>query len=290
MVFSAWRPGQLDWRVAEKLSGADELARRAGTSALVAQILHNRGIEGADACKSFLNPTLNDLHDPAMLGGVEQAAECIAQALADKKPIVIYGDYDVDGMTGVAILHACLTMLGAKVDYYVPHRLEEGYGVNIEAMRGIIAGGAGMVITVDSGISAVEPIAEARAAGLDVIVTDHHSLPDELPEATVIVHPCIPAGVYPNANLAGAGVAFKLAWQVVRQVTGKKKADERMRNFLLDATCLAALGTIADVVPLVGENRPLVVHGLRGLPSSKHAGLKALIESAKLTGESKAFT
>lgn len=285
MGFSAWRPGRRRWQVAAPFDRADQMARQLGTAPLVAQILHNRGIDGVEAGESFLDPKLTDLHDPAMLPGAQEAAKRIARAVADKEPIVIHGDYDVDGMTAVAILHACLTMVGARVDYYVPHRLAEGYGVNAEAMRKIISGGAKLVITVDCGISAVEPIAEARAAGVDVIVTDHHSLPEQLPNATAIVHPAVAGGEYPNPDLAGAGVAFKLAWQVARETCGRDKVDDEMRDFLLNATCLAALGTIADVVPLLGENRALAVYGLRGLPASRHVGIQALIESAGLTGQ-----
>ncbi len=284
MASSAWKPGRRRWRVAAPFDRAEEMASQLGTAPLIAQILYNRGIDDAEAGKSFLNPKLTDLHDPALLPGTQEAAQRIARAVADKQPIVIHGDYDVDGMTAVAILHACLAMLGAKADYYVPHRLEEGYGVNAEAMRKIISDGAKLVITVDCGISAAGPIAEARAAGVDVIVTDHHSLPQKLPDATAIVHPGV-GGDYPNPDLAGAGVAFKLAWQVAREVCGRDKVDDKMRDFLLDATCLAALGTIADMVPLLGENRVLAVYGLRGLPASKHVGIRALIESAGLTGQ-----
>jgi len=157
--------------VAAPFDRADEMARQLGTAPLVARVLYNRGIDNAEAGKSFLEPKLTDLHDPAMLGGTQAAAQRIARAVADKQPIVIHGDYDVDGITAVAILHSCLGMVGAKADYYVPHRLEEGYGVNAEAMRKIISGGAKLVITVDCGISAVAPIADhavdrARLSGL----------------------------------------------------------------------------------------------------------------------------
>jgi len=284
MASRAWKPNELDWEIAAAFAGADGLARAAGTTPLVAQLLHNRGIEQVEAARAFLKPQLTDLHDPTLLPGAVEAAERIARAVADKQRIVLYGDYDVDGITGVAILHACLAMVGAQADYYVPHRIDEGYGLNAEAVDKLIADGAQLLITVDCGISAVEPVARATAAGVDVIVTDHHAPPPELPRATVIVHPGV-GGTYPNANLAGAGVAFKLAWQVARQICGEKRVDEPMRNFLLEATSLAALGTIADVVPLVGENRALAVFGLRGLPATQHAGLHALLDSAGLLGE-----
>ena len=285
MASRAWRPKSRRWVVAPSWDGAADLARRLRTAPLVAQVLHNRGLDEPDAARAFLEPKLSDLHPPELLGGAPAAAKRIARAVADKEKIFLYGDYDVDGVTGVAILHAVLRMVGAEVDFYVPHRLEEGYGVNAEAVRKIVADGAKLIITVDCGISAAGPLAEAAAAGADVIVTDHHSPPDDLPPAVAIVHPTAAGSQYPNPDLAGAGVAFKLAWQVAREICGDERVDEPMRKFLLDATCLAALGTIADVVPLRGENRILATYGLRGLPATDHVGLRALIDSAGLAGE-----
>jgi single-stranded-DNA-specific exonuclease len=283
MASRAWRRDGFAWRVAEAFEGGEELARRAQTSPLVAQILHNRGVDDPDDARAFLDPQLNQLHDPALLSGAEAAANRIARAVEKQERIVIYGDYDVDGITAVAILYACLRLVGVEPRYYVPHRLDEGYGVNTEAIDKLIAEGTDLLITVDCGVSATEPLARARAAGIDVIVTDHHTPPDDLPEATAIVHPRI-GGTYPNGDLCGAGVAFKVAWQVARAICGEQRVDEKMRNFLLEATCLAALGTIADVVPLVGENRAIAVYGLRGLPQTPRPGLAALLESARLTG------
>ncbi|MCY2924018.1 MAG: DHH family phosphoesterase, partial [Planctomycetota bacterium] len=282
---TAWTPRTLEWKVAAPFEGAADLAREAATTPLVGQILHNRGIRTGTEAKAFLEPKLNDLLDPETLPGVTQAAKRIAAAAKAREKIVIYGDYDVDGMTAVAILQAVLKLAGAASDFYVPHRLDEGYGLNSEAVDKIVAEGARLIVTVDCGISALEPVARARAAGADVIVTDHHTPGAALPEATAIVHPALPGGGYANPNLSGAGVAFKLAWQVARELCGEKRVDEPMRKFLLDATCLAALGTIADVVPLVGENRVLATHGLRGLPASEHPGLKALLASASLGGK-----
>ncbi len=282
MCARAWTPKGRSWAVAPPFDGTESLARELVTSNLVAQILANRGVRTAADGKAFLNPKLTDLHDPLLLAGAQEAGRIVARAVAAGSKIVIYGDYDVDGMTAVAILHACLKMLGAKAEFYVPHRLEEGYGVNAEAIAKIIADGCKLLITVDCGISAAEPLAAATAAGVEVIVTDHHSLPDVLP-AAAIVHPRI--GNYPNSELCGAGVAFKLAWQIAREVGGKDRVDQAMRDFLVEATCLAALGTIADVVPMRGENRVLATYGLRGLPSTRHAGLKALLHSADLAGE-----
>ncbi len=273
--------GKYRWEVAPSFEGAEQLARRLGTAPLVAQMLHNRGLGDAEKAGAFLNPKLNDLHDPELLEGAVEAADEIIAAVEAGQKIVLYGDYDVDGITGVAILHAALRMLGANVDFYVPHRLQEGYGVNARALDRIIAGGAGMIITVDCGISDAETLARAHKVGARVIVTDHHAPPETLPDTTV-VHPSLPGGNYPNPDLCGAGVAFKLAWQVARKAAGSKRVDPQMRDLLLGGTCLAALGTIADVVPLVGENRVLAVYGLKGLPAANNPGLAALLSAAGL--------
>ncbi len=281
----AWCPKRLRWDVAAPYNGAAELARELRTSPLIAQILHNRGSSDVETAQAFLTPKLSDLLDPKELPGTAAAAQRIAQAIKAKQRIVIYGDYDVDGIASVAILHACIRTLGAEAHFYVPHRLEEGYGVNARAVEKLIHRGMDLLITVDCGISDTEPLRAAGEAGVDVIITDHHNPPQDLPTACAVVHPAIPGGGYPNPDLSGAGVAFKLAWEVARTVSGQSRLDEPMRNFLLDATGLAALGTIADVVPLVGENRVLATYGLRGLAATDHVGLRALIHSAGLRNE-----
>jgi single-stranded-DNA-specific exonuclease len=273
------------WELAAPYGAAAELAKSLNTSPLVAQVLANRGITDVSAARAFMTPKLGDLLPPETLPGVEQAAPIIVQAIRDGRKITIYGDYDVDGMTGLTILRACLAMAGANVDHYIPHRLQEGYGVNLQAVESVIAGGAGLLVTVDCGVSAAEPLARARAAGLDVIVTDHHSVGADLPDVSAIVHPALPGSTYGNPHLCGAGVAFKLAWQVAKLLAGRQRVDERMKDFLLESMCLAALGTIADVVPLVGENRVFATFGLRGLPAVRHVGLRALMESAGLQGQ-----
>ncbi len=282
---SAWRPNSPRWCIAKPFDDTDQLAQKLGTAPLIVQMLANRGITDLEGARSFLNPKLSDLHDPAELPGAREAGQRIARAVADKERIVIYGDYDVDGITAVAILHACLRLVDANVGFYVPHRLEEGYGVNRDAVRKLLDEGTQLLITVDCGISAVGPLTEAMGRGMDVIITDHHSppAPEARPDATAIVHPQI--GDYPNPYLSGAGVAFKVAWETARNICGTERVDAPMRDFLLDATSLAALGTVADVVPLTGENRALVTYGLRGLPATKHPGLRALLESARLADE-----
>ena len=277
-------PNALTWQVAQPFDDAGDLARQLHTTPLVAQVLHNRGHDDIKVARAFMDPQLTALHDPTLLAGAERAAKRIAKAIADHEKIVIYGDYDVDGITGVAILHACLAMLGAEAHFYVPHRLDEGYGVNAEAVQALCDDGAELIVTVDCGISAIGPIAAAADAGVEVIVTDHHAPGPELPDAVAVVHPRLD-GRYPNPHLCGAGVAFKLAWQVAREVRGEARVDEAMRTFLVEATALAAMGTIADVVPLVGENRVLAAFGLRGLSATRHAGLAALLASSGLSGQ-----
>ncbi|MFW6133909.1 MAG: single-stranded-DNA-specific exonuclease RecJ, partial [Planctomycetota bacterium] len=284
MARRAWRPNDTRWQIAEPHPEAEVLARRLHTDPLVGQVLLNRGLSDADAARAFLNPRYGDLHDPSQLPGAVDAAERIARAVADRRRIVVYGDYDVDGITGVAQLLTCLRMAGAEPQYYVPHRLEEGYGVNSEAVARLASEGAEMLVTVDCGVAASGPLAEARAAGMEVIVTDHHVPPEQLPPADVIVHPALPGGSYANPHLAGSGVALKLVWQLARELCGSRRVDDEWRRFLMDATGLAALGTIADVVPLIGENRALATFGLRGLPRTEHPGLRALLHAGKLDG------
>jgi len=281
----AWRPGANRWRVAPVFAGSFDVARRCNTSPLVVQVLHNRRIDTPEGVCAFLNPKLTDLHDPLELPGCQQAARRISQAVSEGERIVIYGDYDVDGMASVAILQSILRLAGADVHYYVPHRLDEGYGLNCQAVKKLLDEGMKLMVTVDCGISSFEPLDLAAGGGAEVIITDHHSPSDRLPGAYSIVHPAVPPGAYANPDLSGAGVAFKLAWQVARELSGQQKVEQGLREFLLEATCLAALGTIADIVPLTGENRCLATFGLRGLPATNHPGLKALLESANLTGE-----
>ncbi len=261
------------------------MASRLGVAPMLAQALHNRGLAEVEPARRFLEPQLGDLLNPETLEDTQGAADRLVRAARDGEKIVLYGDYDVDGMTGVAILWHCLRLAGVPAGFYVPHRLEEGYGLNEEAMDRLADDGAKVVVTVDCGITAVGPARRARERGMDLIITDHHMISDPLPEAAAIVHPHV--GDYENRNLAGSAVAMKLAWTLAQRLTPgfDGRVSEAFRQFLLDATCLAALGTIADVVPLVGENRILAHFGLRGLRHCRLPGLQALIETCGLTGE-----
>ena len=260
----------------------DALGRAAGIPAVVAQLLICRGITDPASARVFLYPKLSALRDPEQLPGCARAAELIHQAITAGKRIVVYGDYDVDGMTGTALLWLCLKLLGGDVGYYVPHRIEEGYGLNSEAIRSQASGKAAMIVTVDCGIASLEEAAVARQLGLELVITDHHEPGPELPDAAAVVHPRLPGGAYPFGDLSGSGVALKLAWALCQRASGAKKVSPRMRDFLLQAVGLAALGTVADVVPLVDENRVLVHYGLGSIAGRPTLGLARLMQITEL--------
>lgn len=271
------------WKIAPHDVGAvGELCRSLRISPLLAQVLLARGCGGPQQATSFLARKLNELHDPELLPGVSAAADRIVAAVQSGRRITIYGDYDVDGVTASSLLWHCLQLAGGKVDYYIPSRLDEGYGLNCEALRTLHAEDpTRLVVTVDCGIASVKEAALARELGLELIVTDHHQFADSLPDAAVLVHPRLPGG-YPFGDLCGVGVAFKVAWAVCARLGDGKKASPRMRDFLLSAIGLTAIGTIADVVPLCGENRILVHYGLNSLRERCNPGLKALLAVAGL--------
>jgi single-stranded-DNA-specific exonuclease len=276
VVTKTWRLLPHDADAVERLAG------QLGLAPVVAQLLLNRGVsEPADA-RRFLDIPFNGLYPPDLLPGITDAADRMLAAVRASRRICIYGDYDVDGVTGTAILLQGLRLLDAKVDYYVPHRLEEGYGLNCEALRQIAADATSLVVTVDCGIASVAEAAEARRLGLELIVTDHHEFKDTLPDAATLVHPRLPGTTYPFGQLSGAAVAFKLAWALAQRACGGPKVTPRFREYLLDAVGLAALGVVADVVPLQDENRILVHHGINRLRQTQLIGLKALYEEAGL--------
>jgi single-stranded-DNA-specific exonuclease len=273
-------PPTKTWRLLPHDAGASQrLARSLQVSPLVAQLLLNRGVDAPEQARRFLDAPLNGLHPPERLPGVSRAADRILQALSAGARVCIYGDYDVDGVTGSAILLQTLRLLGASVDVYVPHRLTEGYGLNRAALRQIAESGARLVVTVDCGIASLAEAEEARRLGLELIVTDHHEMKDTLPDASVLVHPRLPGEDYPFGKLCGAGVALKLAWALAMRKCGGEKVTPLFRELLLDAVALAALGVVADVVPLQDENRILVRYGLNRLRTKPSIGLQALCEA-----------
>ena len=269
----AWRFPPFDEAVVSRLSAELKVP------VLIAQVLASRGYRSGEDAAKFLSAKLMDLHEPDLLPGVAEGADVVVQAVSDKRRITIYGDYDVDGVTSTSILWRCLQLLGSTVDYYIPHRLEEGYGLNCDAIRQLHEEDPNrLIITVDCGITSVKEAELAKELGLDLIITDHHHLAESLPAARVLVHPRLPGSPYPFGDLCGAGVAFKLAWAICQRMGDGKKASPRMREFLLSAMGLAAIGTVADVVPLVGENRIIVRYGLASLAERSSLGMKALMK------------
>jgi len=258
---------------------AKQLATSLGVQPLIAALLIARGFDTVEKATKFLNPAYEDLLEPFLLKGMEQAVERILAAIDRKEKILIWGDYDVDGTTGTALLRYVFDLLGLESTFHIPDRFSGGYGVNTDVLRNAMAYGVTLAITVDCGIRSFEPLQWAAENGLDVIVTDHH-LSDELqgnPPAYAVVNPNQPGCEYPDKNLAGVGVAFKLAHALLRE---RGLSDEI--NGLLK---IAAIGTVADIMKLTGENRSIVALGLRDLRLTKNYGLKALMEVADCTSE-----
>jgi single-stranded-DNA-specific exonuclease len=259
-----------------------QLEKTAGIPSVVAQLLVGRGVVQAETAKDFLEAKLIGLRDPEELPGLTQAADFLAAAIRDQRRIAIYGDYDADGMTSTSILVRCIRLLGGNITFFVPNRLSDGYGLNNAALERLADEGVEVVVTVDCGIGSLDEALTAKRLGIDLIVTDHHEMRETLPEATGIIHPRLPGTNYPFDGLCGAGVAFKLAWGLCQRICGAKKVTPELRRFLLTAVGLAAIGTVADVVPLVDENRLIVRHGLKALREQPTAGIKALMEVTKL--------
>ena len=261
-----------DWELMPSFSDQTftKAAKEEGLDGLAAQILYQRGIQTPEVLAAFLHPSLDKLHDPYLLHDMKKAVERIRRAIEDYEQILIYGDYDADGMTSASILKETLEELGAECQVYLPNRFTDGYGPNQSVYKYFIEQQAvSLIVTVDNGVAGHEAIAFAQEAGVDVIVTDHHSLPDQLPDAYAIIHPEHPAGNYPFKDLAGCGVAFKLATALLEQV----------QPDLLD---LVAIGTIADMVSLTDENRIMVQYGLSLLRQSERIGLQEMMRLAGL--------
>lgn len=251
------------------------LARDLDVSPTIASLLRSRGCHDTETARRFLKPSYDQLHDPYLMLGMSKAVPRLLQAIEQGEPILVYGDYDVDGTTGTAVLLRALGMLGAKTGFHVPHRFTEGYGIQQAALQKAVAEGYKLAISVDCGIRAHEPLYWARANGLDVIITDHH-LPDEgeqgVPPAFAILNPNQVDCTYPDKNLAGVGVAFKLVDALFREF-GR---ESQVAGFLK----VVAIGTVADVAKLTGENRTIVALGLKDLPNARNPGLRALMEVA----------
>ena len=261
-----------DWQFATHFTDENFLkkAKKAGLEPAVANLLYQRGIQTEEALQDFLEPSLDQLHDPYDLHDMDRAVERIRSAIENYEQILIYGDYDADGMTSASIIKEALEQLGAECQVYLPNRFTDGYGPNSSVYKYFIGNhGISLIITVDNGVAGLEAIELAQSMGVDVIVTDHHSMPEVLPEAYAIVHPEHSGADYPFKHLAGCGVAFKLATALLEEVQVE----------LLD---LVAIGTIADMVSLTGENRILVKYGLSVLKNTQRIGLQELFKIAGL--------
>lgn len=247
---------------------------------VTAEVMATRDLGSAEAAESYWQPRLRSLNDPRQMADMEKAAGRIVKAMEAEEPIVVWGDYDVDGSTSVSLLLRFFRLLRARASFHIPLRLRDGYGLNGGGLARLAKDGARVVITVDNGISARAEALEARRLGLDLIITDHHECPAELPSAFAVVNPRRPDCPYPDKRLAGVGVAYKLCHAVAMMMPpGRVPPD--IKDWLLRALQLVALGTIADMVPLVGENRVLALHGLAQLSSSPFEGLRALMAVGK---------
>lgn len=245
-----------------------------------ARVLCARGVNDPDSARRFLRPSLRDLHDPYLLAGMPEAVARLRRAIEQKESILLYGDYDVDGTSAVVILKKGLDLLGGSASFHVPHRLRDGYGMRSEVIEEAAARGVKLIVSVDTGIRANEVVRHAAAAGIDVIVTDHHLPEAELPPAVAVLNPNRRDCPYPEKNLCGAGVALKLMDALIAASGWDRARRERLIASLLK---LVAIATVADVVPLVGENRSIVKLGLAGLRQVKNPGLRALLDVSGLS-------
>ena len=262
-----------EWQFAPQVEDADftKIAKKAGLGPEVARLLFERGIQDQESLKKFLEPSLEDLYDPYLLHDMGKAVERIRRAIEDGEFILIYGDYDADGMTSASIIKESLEQLGAECRVYLPNRFTDGYGPNASVYKYFIEQeGISLIVTVDNGVAGHEAIELAQSMGVDVIVTDHHSMPENLPDAYAIIHPEHPDANYPFKHLAGCGVAFKLACALLEEVQVE----------LLD---LVAIGTIADMVSLTDENRILVQYGLEMLRHTQRIGLQEMLTMAGIS-------
>lgn len=261
-----------------------EIAFALGINPVVAKLLYNRGYQDAESAKSFIYMESEMLRDPFLMKDVDKGISALKAALENNEKITVYGDYDVDGVTSVCTLYLYLKSLGANVDYYIPNRAGEGYGVSTQAIDTIKENGTKLIITVDTGTTAVDEVSYAKSIGVDFIITDHHECRSDLPEALAVINPHRPDCEYPFKELAGVGVVFKLICAYEERVFGKsrRKAAEKIFAEYAD---LVAIGTIADVMPIKEENRIIVKFGLSMIENTNRIGLAALIDAASAKGD-----
>ncbi len=255
-----------------------DIAAKVGLDKTIVKILFNRQIDTPESIRQFLNPSLSDLKDPFTLAGMEKAVTRILEALRNNEKIMVYGDYDVDGITAASLLYLILNKLGAQVIYYLPNRLIEGYGLSIDGIQEASEHGVTLIVSVDTGVTAVEEVKYALSLGIECILTDHHEPGEILPEPVALVNPKQKGCTYSGGELSGVGVAFKLAQAIyVRLQQDQSELEEHLD--------LVALGTSADIVPLVGENRILTKFGIRQISRTTKPGLKSLTFVSGLMGK-----
>lgn len=262
------------WVVNPPRPEAELLAQALSLPPAIARVLVNRKILTEEAARAFLFGDITSLYDPYLMKGMDRAVARIEEAIAKGEKILVFGDYDVDGVLSTVMLIKALTSLGAKVEYFIPERLTDGYGIKDEHVEIPVQKGAGLVISVDCGIKAVEFTARAKEKGIDVIITDHHRPGETLPDAVAVLNPVLADSGYPDGSLAGVGVAFKLI-QALLEKSGKAVGLPHYMK-------LVSIGTVADVAELKGENRVFVKHGLKGLRNVSNTGLRSLIEACGL--------
>jgi single-stranded-DNA-specific exonuclease len=265
-----WRTKEADPALQGLLSGALNISK------VTAQLLANRGILDPVEAESFLRSSLSSCHDPFLLKDMHKAISRIKKAISDRQPVLVYGDYDVDGITSVTVLYTALKNLGAVVETYIPNRMEEGYGLNLGAIKKAHRDGVGLIVTVDCGITSFKEIEYAKSIGIDVIVTDHHEIVEShIPSACAVINPLQSDCKYPFKHLAGVGIAYKLV----------KALYEDTQLFAEDFLDLVSLGTVADIAPLVGENRVIARRGLEEMNKRERIGLSALMDVGGLNGK-----
>lgn len=266
------------WTLSEKNAEVLSLAQALDVPVIIAQLLANRGISEKEEALRFMYGTLDDVYDPFQMQGMSQAVDRLRNAASQGEKVLVFGDYDVDGVLSVVILSRALTSLGAKVDYYIPDRLEEGYGLKPAHIEILEQKQADVVVSVDCGIKALDFVREATRIGVDVIITDHHQPGDQLPEALAVLNPVLEGSGYPNRNLAGVGVVFKL----IQALYHGHPKESQVPHYLK----LVSIGTVADVVPLTRENRLFVKYGLEALKNISNLGLQSLLSACGLEGKS----
>lgn len=274
-------PSQVETLSAELRSNAASLKISSAVASPLARLLVMRGITDVEAARNFLSPSLTDLHSPDLLKGMKDALDRIEAAIERKETILIYGDYDVDGTTAIVILKTAIELCGGQTDFHVPHRIRDGYDMRGDVIERAAEAGIRLIISVDMGIRAFAPAETARRLGVDLIVTDHHLPgPDGVPPALAVINPNQAGCEYPCKSICGAGVAFKLA----QGLLARRLTDKDQPRLLTSFMKMVAIATVADSVPLVGENRVFARVGLQALRSAVNPGLKALLEVAKLGG------